>query len=245
MLNGGGEPSNFRALHLQAQAANLEPGSDEYAEFMATRGAGLAAGAKQTATNVANMATGGAAAREVAAGSARGKAEVSESAEVREMARNMPGLLATIEELETLADKATYTWAGLAANEANKQLGREPSEGAIARASYIAVVDNQVLPLLRQTFGAAFTAKEGDTLRATLGDANNSPAEKKAVLSAFIAQKERDLRARGGVMPATQKAPAAEKYRAMSLDQLNSINIGDLSDAEMDAVEARYQELGY
>jgi dephospho-CoA kinase len=76
-----------------------------------------------------------------------------------------------------------------------KQTGQLPREAAVARARYIAVVDNQVLPLLRDTFGAAFTQKEGETLRNTLGDPNKSPAEKKAVLRSFIEQKRRDLEA--------------------------------------------------
>ena len=69
-----------------------------------------------------------------------------------------------------------------------RNAGAQPDE-------YVAKVDNQVLPLLRDTFGAAFTVKEGETLRATLGDPNKSPAEKKAVLRAFIEQKKRDVAA--------------------------------------------------
>jgi hypothetical protein len=49
------------------------------------------------------------------------------------------------------------------------------------------------LPLLRQTFGAAFTVAEGDSLLATLGDPNMHPDEKNAVLDAFIENKRRDL----------------------------------------------------
>ena len=45
------------------------------------------------------------------------------------------------------------------------------------------------MPLLRQTFGAAFTEKEGQSLRNTLGDPNKSPEEKNAVLRSFIAAK--------------------------------------------------------
>jgi hypothetical protein len=76
-----------------------------------------------------------------------------------------------------------------------KQIGMDPREAAVARAEYISTVDNQVLPLLRDTFGAAFTQKEGDTLRATLGDPDKSPQEKQVVLKSFIEQKRRDLQA--------------------------------------------------
>lgn len=144
------------------------------------------------------------AARETAAGTEAAKAEAEASKELREIERNMPGLLTVVDQLDALAEAATYTMSGQAYNEARKQMGLEPTEGAIARAEYIAVVDNQVLPLLRQTFGAAFTAKEGDTLRNTLGDPNKSPQEKKAVLRSFIAQKKRDLEARGGTVEADQ-----------------------------------------
>lgn len=219
MLNGGGDPATFRALDMQARAAGFVPNTPDYANFMATRGAGLSAGASQTAKNVADIETGGQAAEAVAQGRAQGAANVEKAAELGEMQRNMSSLLTVVDQLDSLADDATYTIAGRARDEVNKQLGRDPSAGAIARAEYIAVVDNQVLPLLRQTFGAAFTAKEGDTLRATLGDPDKSPAEKKAVLRAFIAQKQRDLEARGGTMP--KAAPlTSDDYKNLSDEEL-------------------------
>jgi len=107
----------------------------------------------------------------------------------------MPGLRAVIAELGDVAKTATYTMTGQLIDNAMRETGMEPGEAAQARTKYIAMVDNQVLPLLRDTFGAAFTVKEGETLRATLGDPNKSPAEKQAVLEAFIEQKERDLAA--------------------------------------------------
>jgi hypothetical protein len=191
-----------------ARAYEVENGRSIYgARREGTLGAdialgGAAEGAKVIGKNEAEIATGGEAARVIAAGSAQGKVDVEARSEVAEMERNLPGLLVVSKQLEELADKATYTLAGRGINEVSKQLGIDPSEGAKARSEYIAVVDNQVLPLLRQTFGAAFTAKEGDTLRATLGDPDKSPAEKKAVLNAFIAQKQRDLIARTGKAPA-------------------------------------------
>lgn len=264
ILNSGGDPATFRALDMQAKAAGLVEGSPEYSEFMATRGVGLQAEAKTTATNLANIETGGLAnqtlsfgtkvgalnaqiekgadaAAETSRGAAVGKADAAAGAELREMERNMPGLMVVVEQLDGLADIATYTLAGQARDMANKQLGMEAGEGAVARAEYIAIVDNQVLPLLRQTFGAAFTAKEGETLKNTLGDPNKSPAEKKAVLRAFIAQKERDLMARrGGNTTAAQPID----FSAMTIADVGQIDIGSLSDADMDALEARMTELG-
>ncbi len=122
----------------------------------------------------------------------------------------MPKLRSTVEQLRTLAKTATYTWAGQGIDEAKKQLGMNPSQAAIDRAAYIAIVDNQILPLLRDTFGAQFTVKEGETLRATLGDPNKSPAEKMAVLDAFIAQKEADVKAMESRIPGQPtQAPGA------------------------------------
>jgi hypothetical protein len=142
-----------------------------------------------------------------AVGKGEGQRRVDEAIDVAERQRNIGSLRVVVDQLNALSDTATYTLLGQAANEVKKQLGLVPSEGAIARSEYIAVVDNQILPLLRETFGAAFTVKEGETLRATLGDPNKTPAEKKVVLDAFIAQKERDLQARTG-QPAPQVAPS-------------------------------------
>ena len=150
-------------------------------------------GARRTGTNVADIETGGQASSVVAEGTAAGKETGRVKANLGEMQRNIPGLRLVVDQLSALSDEATYTALGQAANKVRKELGLETGVGAVARAEYIAVVDNQVLPLLRQTFGAQFTVAEGESLRATLGDPNKSPAEKKAVLNAFISQKERDL----------------------------------------------------
>jgi hypothetical protein len=189
MLTGGsgigeGRPAAFEALHQQALAAGLVEGSPEYKNFMLTKGAGEAAAAR-----------------------AEGAALGEDTALLNSMESKLPGLEKVVEELTALSDSATYTMGGQAVNWVGKQLGLEPREEAIARTEYIAKVDNQVLPMLRDTFGAAFTVAEGETLRATLGDPNKSPQEKKAVLRAFIAQKKRDVEAlRMRVTPAVLDA---------------------------------------
>lgn len=165
---GSGVPAAFESLDLQAKAAGFQPGTPEYKEFMATRGAGLIAEAKLRGEDTALLDS---------------------------QASKMEGLETVVTELDALADKATYTMAGRALDTGIAQLGLEPRDAAVARSEYIAKVDNQVLPMLRDTFGAAFTVQEGETLRATLGDPNKTPAEKKAVLRAFIDQKKRDIAA--------------------------------------------------
>lgn len=105
----------------------------------------------------------------------------------------LPGLKEVTEKLKSLADVATFTTAGKLINLASKELGFGATKGATARSTMRAVVDNQVLPLLRETFGAAFTKAEGDTLRNTLLDPDTTPDQMKATLDAFIEQKVRNI----------------------------------------------------
>jgi hypothetical protein len=105
----------------------------------------------------------------------------------------LPGLTEAVNQLKDLAPIATSTIGGKIFDQAVKQTGFGATEGATARAKFVAIVNNQVLPLLRETFGAAFTAQEGESLKATMGDPDASPAEKMVQLDAFIAQKYRDI----------------------------------------------------
>lgn len=123
----------------------------------------------------------------------KGQGEAIEA--YRSMSSKMPGLETVVAKLDGLSENATYTKGGQVLDTAIKELGMDPRDAAIARSEYISIVDNQVLPLLRDTFGAAFTQKEGDSLRATLGDPNASPKEKQAILRSFIEQKRRDIEA--------------------------------------------------
>jgi hypothetical protein len=105
----------------------------------------------------------------------------------------MPGLVEVSDKLKALADVATYTTTGKAFDVMSKELGFGSTKGADARTAMVSIVDNQVLPLLRDTFGAAFTAAEGDRLRATLLDPDMAPGQKKASLDAFVEQKYRNM----------------------------------------------------
>jgi len=112
-----------------------------------------------------------------------------QTASLVEMEANLPRLEVVVGQLGELGKTATYTRAGQAQDVTRRELGLDPRKEAIARKEYVAKVDNEVLPLLRQTFGAAFTEREGASLKATLGDPNASPAEKNAVLRSFIDSK--------------------------------------------------------
>ena len=105
----------------------------------------------------------------------------------------LPGLTDAVNQLKELAPMATSTLGGKVFDFAVKQTGFGSTKGATSRAKFIAIVNNQVLPLLKETFGAAFTATEGESLKATMGDPDASPEEKMAQLDAFIAQKQRDI----------------------------------------------------
>lgn len=108
----------------------------------------------------------------------------------------LPGLQEVVGKLKALSDVATYTVGGRAFDQIVKQMGFGATEGSTARAKMQSLVDNQILPLLRETFGAAFTKEEGDRLRATMLDIDASPEEKKATLDTFLDQKMRNLEAK-------------------------------------------------
>lgn len=105
----------------------------------------------------------------------------------------LPGLRDTVSQLKELSSIATSTLGGKIFDAAVKESGFGSTKGATAKAKFIAIVNNQVLPLLKPTFGAAFTVQEGESLKATMGDPDASPEQKIAQLDAFIAQKVRDI----------------------------------------------------
>jgi ribosomal protein S24E len=138
-------------------------------------------------------------------GAATGEAQASLAA----IQSKMPGLEAVVRQLDELSEKATYTTAGKTVDVLRREMGAEPRESAVARKQYISMVDNQILPLLRDTFGAQFTQKEGESLKATLGDPDASPKEKQAVLKAFIEQKRRNVEATAAEAGSSPAAPAS------------------------------------
>lgn len=128
--------------------------------------------------------------------------------ELNQMQAALPSLRSTVDSLRELAPIATSTLGGRVFNTVVKEAGFGATKGATARAKFIAIVNNQVLPLLKPTFGAAFTVQEGEALKATLGDPNASPDEKMAQLDAFIEQKVRNIEAKQTqLQPETQQTP--------------------------------------
>lgn len=125
--------------------------------------------------------------------SALGKLSAEKQDELSEMEANLPRLETVVAQLSELGKKATYTKAGQAYDIARREIGLTPREESVARKEYISKVDNEVLPLLRATFGAQFTQKEGESLKQTLGDPNASTEEKEAVLRSFIDSKRAQI----------------------------------------------------
>jgi hypothetical protein len=105
----------------------------------------------------------------------------------------LPGLTSVVSQLKELAPIATSTIGGNVFDFASKEIGFGSTKGADAKAKFIAIISNQVLPLLKPTFGGAFSVEEGNALRATLGDPNASPDQKVEQLNAFIEGKLREV----------------------------------------------------
>lgn len=118
-----------------------------------------------------------------------GAAEGESEALLKSMESKMPQLEDVKRRLSALGQLATYTIAGKTRDWLVRQSGIKVPDSAVARTKYMAVVDNEILPLLKDTFGSQFTENEGRSLRATLGDPDKSPEEKDAALEAFIESK--------------------------------------------------------
>lgn len=110
------------------------------------------------------------------------------------MEATLPGLTEVVGKLKELAKIATSTVGGRVFDIASKEFGFGATKGATARTKFGAMVSNQILPLLKPTFGGSFSVQEGDELRGTMGDKDLSIDEKLATLEAFMDQKERDIR---------------------------------------------------
>lgn len=129
----------------------------------------------------------------IAAATAEGALIGTDADRLKGMQARMPELEEMVDSLRELTEDATFTLAGRGVDAVAKQLGFS-TEGANASQRYLTIVDNSVLPLLRETFGAAFTVPEQDALRATLGDVDATPPQKMAKLEEFMTNKRRQVR---------------------------------------------------
>lgn len=141
-----------------------------------------------------------------------GKERGTAQAKLESMSANMPKVEKFVADLRDLAEKATYTKGGQLVDTIMRETGQTPRESAVAREKFTAKINNEVLPLLRETFGAAFTVQEGESLRATLGDVNKSPAEKQAALDAFIEAKTGEIGSLERRMGVQSEKTAVRRY---------------------------------
>ena len=129
-----------------------------------------------------------------AAGSARGTPLGEAQAEFADLTAAFPDLINVTSRLKNLSKVATYTKAGRFTDAVRRELGVNVGNAAEAAAEMATIVDVEVLPLLKPTFGAAFTVNEGQWLKATMGDPDMSPEEKSAQINARIAGWERRIK---------------------------------------------------
>lgn len=136
-----------------------------------------------------------------------------------------PRLETMVKELDALSEVATYATLAVLSDTARRRAGLEVSVGGVSRAAYEAKLRTEIFPLLRDTFGAAFTKAEGDSLIETLGNPDFTPAERKAISSAFITGKLADIETlkrkaeRQGITILPDE-PAAEKGQVIDFNDL-------------------------
>mgnify|MGYP003632285547 CR=1 FL=1 len=106
----------------------------------------------------------------------------------------LPAIRDLVSNLKGLSEVASSTLGKRAFDTVVRELGFGSTEGGTARAKYIAVVANTLLPLLRETFGGAFSVEEGNRLLATLGSPNLDARARNAELDAFLEAKISQLK---------------------------------------------------
>lgn len=139
-----------------------------------------------------------------------GKNYAEDINELRNLEANLPALQEMVNDLDSLAKKATYTKAGQAFDVAETQLFGKATEGGKASAAYETMVNQNLLPLLRQTFGAAFTEKDREALQKTLGDPYAHPDIKKQTLESFIRNKQREIESKRRKVESYSSQPQEE-----------------------------------
>lgn len=204
-------------------------GSQEIIEAGKSKGkaTGTAEGESESANLIADTKAGIETAVTLAKADAESRGETL--SELQAANASMPSLIAVVDELKQLAPMVTSTMAGNVFDFAVKESGFGSTEGSTAKAKFTSVINNQILPLLKQTFGAAFTVDEKNELKATMGNVDATAEEKIVQLNAFIEGKIRSIQDKErqlgqSVTPAaditTQDTGiSAEQFRAMSPEQ--------------------------
>ena len=168
-------------------------GSQEIIEKGKSKGkaTGTAEGESESANLIATTKAGIETAVTLARADAESRGETL--TELQAANASMPSLIAVVGELKKLAPMVTSTMAGNVFDFAIKETGFGSTEGSTAKAKFTSVINNQILPLLKQTFGAAFTVDEKNELKATMGNVDATAEEKIVQLNSFIEGKVRAI----------------------------------------------------
>lgn len=123
--------------------------------------------------------------------------EAKNIAEVQQKANALEAGLPAFEEmakqLNEVGKDATYTKSGQAYDWLVRQLGLGSTKGANARERYRQIVNNELLPKLRETFGGQLSDAERESLLSTLGNVDLSAPEREQAVQSFIESKKRQL----------------------------------------------------
>ncbi len=122
----------------------------------------------------------------------RAKQKAAVLGELETFKSNIGHLEKTVDELNDLAGKGASSFERDLVNNTIGLFGYD-TDANLATKEYEAKVNNILLPQLKATFGAAFTEKETEALKKTLGDPSGTPEEKKQALKAFISNKRAQI----------------------------------------------------
>ena len=110
--------------------------------------------------------------------------------ELDRMNAALPELRASVEQLKNLAPLATHTLVGKGFNALVQELGFGATTGKTARDRFISIMRNQILPMLKPTFGGIVSDSERKALMETMADPDSPPETKIATLNDFLNRKE-------------------------------------------------------
>ena len=221
--SAGSTPASFRALQLQAQAAGLPEGSPEYQEFMRYGGAAGQMGAAKTITynngTVVKITRTGApevyapngqlvtdeaekesvltdARKEgiayegdVAGARARGTAEEGVTQDVLATGIRQARNIGRLRDALKILDRVETGGLASIGLKTRRALGLTDADEAMLAYT----LRKNVLQQLKPTFGAAFTAREGDLLASIEANENQSTEANRALLEEMIREMELDI----------------------------------------------------
>ena len=122
---------------------------------------------------------------------AKNRAEIQQKANALEA--GLPAFEEMANQLNEVGKDSTYTLAGQGYDWALRNLGLGATKGAEARERYRQIVNNELLPKLRETFGGQLSDAERESLLSTLGNVDLSPKERQQAVASFIESKKRQL----------------------------------------------------